>query len=49
MIFVIIFDRLPFESRFRLDTSRTHRDCRTGRIKINYENHEKKFWIIASD
>lgn len=46
MIFVIIFDRPPFESRFQIDVTRTHRECcRTGRIKINYENHFQSFDI----
>lgn len=46
MIFVIIFDRPLYESRFQI-TLREHtaklQSCRTGRIKINYENHFESF------
>lgn len=47
MIFVIIFDRPPFEIRFQIDVTRTHRELAmpTGRIKINYENHFDPFDI----
>lgn len=46
MIFVIIFDRPYARVAFRL-TKREHTaklpSCRTGRIKINYENHFERF------